>query len=440
MSAASPVERIAASHAAQAARFSGGAAWSERRAAALGRLASRGLPDRRDENWKYLDHALLTGANFDAPPVARVTPATLAPLLLPVAGARRIVLQDGRCEPALSELGARDGIDVADLADLLARDPAGSLGLLREPGDDADDRYALLADAFAGTGLAIRAEPGSAPARPLELVHVATATAPAAHHARLVVELAPGARLTLIEQFVSAGDAAVLGNLAAEVTIGAGAVLTHVRLHRQGGQAAQVETWVARVDREGRLDQHLVVLGGRLLRSNLRVALDGHAAECRLSGLALVNGLRQADLLTRIDHHGPATRTRQDYRAIATGRGRAALNGRIVVHPAAAGADAAQSSRNLLLSPLAEINTRPQLEIHVDDVQCRHGATTGTLDPEQFFYLLSRGLGPDAARAVLTQAFCADLLAGLPGPEPREAVIRAVSAGLPDQELAGSAA
>jgi len=149
----------------------------------------------------------------------------------------------------------------------------------------------------------------------------------------------------------------------------------------------------------------------------------------------MVDGERQADLYTQIAHHGVATRTHQNFRGIASERGRGAFNGRIVVHPAARGADASQSSRNLLLTPLAEINSRPQLEIHTDDVKCRHGATIGTLDPAQLFYLLARGIDPAVAQSLLTFAFCEDVVAGVPLPELRRTIEELVVGRLPDRDV-----
>jgi Fe-S cluster assembly protein SufD len=149
----------------------------------------------------------------------------------------------------------------------------------------------------------------------------------------------------------------------------------------------------------------------------------------------MADGERQVDLHTQVAHHGASTVTQQDYRGIAAGRGRGAFNGRIVVHPSARGADASQSIRNLLLSPLAELNARPQLEIHVDDVKCRHGATTGTLDEAQLFDLRSRGLDPAAARALLTFAFCQDMIGRLPLPALRAAAEKLVAGALPDRDL-----
>jgi len=430
VNAAFPLERIAAAHARLAPRLAGGPDWQRRRRDALERVLARGLPERRDENWKYLDHARL-GAYGPEPAAAGGLPA-LPPLLLP--SMRRVTLVDGRFEPALSD-APDDGVVVEDVAGLIAGDPGAALALLRAPGDDADDRYALLADAFAADGARIRVAAGAAPKAPICLTHLASAAAPGTHHARLSLELGPGAKLVLVERFATAGAAAVLGNLAAELALGRGASLVHVRLHGQGAAAAQVETWVVRQDAGSRYEQHFFATGAAILRSNLRLTLAGEAAGCRLLGLFAADGERQVDLHTRVTHAAPATRTEQECRGIARDRGRGAFNGRIVVEPAARGADAAQASRNLLLSPLAEINARPQLEIHTDDVRCRHGATVGSLDEGQLFYLRSRGLDPAAAASLLTWAFCADLIARLPLPELRAAMQARFAAALPDRAL-----
>ena len=435
MNAATAIDRIAASHARLAPRLAGGPEWARRRGRALETLVGRGLPGRRDENWKYLDHARLAGYDFGVGSRTAVDPAALARARLPLAGARRLVILDGRFEEALCGGEPLDGVTHDDIDALLGREPAAALDLLRLPADDADDRFAVMADAFTDGGVVIRIAAGSAPPRPLHLLHVTSAVRPAAHHARLVIEVGAGAKLVLVEEFLSLGDAPVFANLAAELAVGASADVEHLRLHRQNAAAAQVETWVARLDAAGSYRQHLVVLGGRLIRSNFRLALDGEAAACRLAGLFMADGERQVDIHTQVEHCAPRTRTEQDFRGIATGRGRGAMNGRIVMRPAARGADASQTIRNLLLSPLAEINARPQLEIHVDDVRCRHGATTGTLDPVQLFYLRSRGLDEATARSLLTFAFCQDVLAGMPLPAVRDFVATQVADILPDVEL-----
>ncbi len=440
MSAASPVERISAAHARLAPRLGGGAAWARRRRAALGRLVERGLPDRRDENWKYLDHARIAEYAFDAEPAALAGPVPVADRLLDVEGAHRIALVDGRYSASHSTPGTPPGVEVVDIAELIERDPDSALSLLRAPGEGADDRYALLADAFAAGGVLIRVAPGREVAQPVCLAHVATAAGPAVHQSRVVVDAGAGARHTLFEHFVTLGEAPALGNLAAELALGEGAAVAHVRLHQHGAAAAQVETWVVRAAARSRYDQHLLALGGRLLRSNLEVLLDGTQAACRLDALFLADGERQVDLMTRVTHRGAATETAQECRGVAAGRGRGAFNGRITVEAAARGANASQSNRNLLLSPLAEINARPQLEINVDEVQCRHGATVGTLDEDHVFYLRSRGLDEAVARALLTYAFCHDVIARVPLAAVRDAADALVAGILPSRALIRGAA
>lgn len=435
MTAMGPVERIAAAEAGLANPPARGPAWARRRKRAFDTIASRGLPGRGDENWKYLDHSRIAEYPFDVSPTATVDAAALAPRMLPLEHAHRVVLADGRYEPRCSGRDVPAGLEIIDLGVLLERDPQSALAMLRAPGEDADDRFALLADALATGGVLIRVAPGMEIAEPLYLVHLATAAAPAVHQSRVVIEAGSGARFTLVEHFVALGGAAALGNLAAELTLGESSVVTHLRLHEHSPAAAQIETWVARLAGGSRYEQHLLVLGGRLVRSNLRLALEGRDAACRLDGLFLADGDRQVDLHTAITHVGPATETTQDYRGIAAGRGRGAFNGKIVVQPTARGANAIQSSRNLLLTPLAEINARPQLEILVDEVQCRHGATTGTLDPEQLFYLVSRGLDPETARALLTFAFGREVTRRLPLAPVRAAAEMLLAGALPDREL-----
>jgi Fe-S cluster assembly protein SufD len=435
MSVETVMQRIATSHAGQASNLAGGAAWARRRELALTRILERGLPDRRDENWKYLDHAKIAERSFDAAPRIGLDASRLAPFLLPLAAARRVVLLDGNLDASLSDTDTGAGVTVEDLATLIATEPARAMGLLREPGDGADDRYALLADAFAAGGAIIRVDAHAAPAEPLYIFHVASGAGPGTNHARLVIDVGAGARLQLVEHFVTLGDAPGFSNLAADLRIAAGATVEHLRLHQSGTQSAQLETWIVEQQEDSSYGQHLFALGGSLLRSNLNLSLTGSRAQCRLAGLFMVDGERQADLFTQIAHHGVATRTVQNFRGIASGRGRGALNGRIIVHPSARGADASQSSRNLLLTPLAEINSRPQLEIHTDDVKCRHGATIGTLDPAQLFYLLARGLDPVTARSLLTFAFCEDVIAGVPLPELRRSIEELVVGRLPDRDV-----
>jgi Fe-S cluster assembly protein SufD len=432
---ATPVERIERAHAAARARLRGGPAWETRRRDALTRLVARGLPDRRDENWKYLDWPELTRRRFEVGAAARVSAERVAPLLLDLPEAWRFVLVDGRFAPALSRLPADGAFRIESLAEVAERDAEAVAGLLSVPGDTADERFALLAEAFADDGALLEVADGVEVPAEIYLVHVSTGESFPAAHARVVVKAGRNCRVRLVEHFVSAGGGESFTNLATELSLGEGSRVDHVRLHQQDPGVVHVETLLVDQARDSSYHQALFAIGGRIVRSNLEVRLQGPAAETRVHGLFMVDELRQADLYTRIDHVAPQTRSEQVFRGVAADRGRGAYNGRVRVLEGAAKADSQQSSRNLILSPLAEINARPQLEILTDDVKCAHGATTGSLDADQLFYLLSRGIDPDTARGLLTFAFCEDVVAQVSQPGLRRHIEELVVGHLPDRDI-----
>jgi Fe-S cluster assembly protein SufD len=430
-----PVERIERAHAAARGRLRGGPAWEARRSAALARLVAGGLPDRRDENWKYLDWPELTRRRFEVGAPAGLALERIATLLLDLPEAWRFVLVDGRFQPALSRLPDDGSIRIESLASAAESDPGKVASLPSVPGDGVDERFALLAEAFADDGALLRLADGADARRGVYLVHVSTGESSPAAHARVVVEAGRDSHLRIVEHFVSAGAGECFTNLTCELRLGVGSRVDHLRLHQQDPAVVHVETLLATQDRNSAYTQAIFAIGGRIVRSNLEVRLQGPAAETRVHGLFMVDGVRQADLYALIEHAAPHTRSEQVFRGVAADRGRGAYNGRVRVREDAAKADSQQSSRNLILSPLAEINTRPQLEILTDDVKCSHGATTGSLDADQLFYLLSRGIDPDTARGLLTFAFCEDVVAQVTEPGLRRHIEELVVGHLPDRDI-----
>jgi Fe-S cluster assembly protein SufD len=174
-----------------------------------------------------------------------------------------------------------------------------------------------------------------------------------------------------------------------------------------------------------------VLLGSTLARASLQARLEERDAAIEVNTLALAPGGEYADAHSIVEHCAPATRSAERFRAAAGKGGRCVFNGRVIVHPDAAGSDSQQSSRGLLLAPGAEIDSRPQLEIHTDDVKCSHGATTGRLDPDMLFYLLSRGLDAETARALLIFAFLDDVVARMGLDAIRRHLESRIAAALP---------
>jgi Fe-S cluster assembly protein SufD len=170
------------------------------------------------------------------------------------------------------------------------------------------------------------------------------------------------------------------------------------------------------------LDSCVITLGAALSRTELTVRLSGPHAECKLNGLYVVDGERHADHHTVIDHVAPNTKSTESYKGVLDDEARGVFTGRVVVRRDSQKVEARQSNRNLLLSEGAIVETRPQLEIYADDVQCSHGAAIGRLDENAMFYLRQRGLDRAAARGMLTWAFASEVLATLPDETLRAAV------------------
>jgi Fe-S cluster assembly protein SufD len=401
---------------------------SSRRAARLERLLALGLPTTRDEAWKYANLRLLE--RRVAPPAAPrpVSADALAALLPDDLPGARLVFVDGRRVPAL-DAGARpEGLRVQPLPGAPSAGPDASL--VPEPTDDVDDRVRLLNAALLTDGLHVVAERDVA--GPLHLVYAGTG---GGAYPRVVVEVAPGAALTLVEHHVTLDDAEAFAAPVLDVRLAAGASLDHYRLQFAGARAVAADDVLVRVARDARYVQHLHAFGGQYARADVRVVLAEPGAEAVLNGLFFADGARHLDLRVLVDHAAPHTTSEQVFRGVGAGRGRGAYDGKVLIRAGASKASSQQSSRNLLLSPQAQVDARPQLEIHTDDVKAGHGATTGALDENMLFYLLSRGLDRATARGVLTFAFAEDVVARVRIPALRRRLERRVLAGLPDAAL-----
>jgi Fe-S cluster assembly protein SufD len=229
-----------------------------------------------------------------------------------------------------------------------------------------------------------------------------------AFHPRHAIRLGRGARLTLIE--ANLGTGAYLHNPVFSVDVADDAALTHLRIQQEGEDAFHLSTLYAEVGARGTYDSFLLTLGGRLARMEVHTRLAGEKATAHLNAAQLLGGSQHADFTTVVTHDAPATVSRQTVKNVLTGRSRGVFQGKIEVSRIAQKTDGYQMNQALLLSPDTEINSKPQLEIYADDVKCSHGSTVGELDPDQLFYLRSRGVPEAEARSLLVRAFLNEAL------------------------------
>ena len=199
-------------------------------------------------------------------------------------------------------------------------------------------------------------------------------------------------------------------NAVTEVICAENAVIDHYKVQRESHDAFHIATMQVQLARSSNFTSHSIGLGGRLVRNDANAVLGGEGGECTLNGVYLANGRQLMDNHTAIDHAMPHCNSHEVYKGIIDGHARGVFNGKIFVRPDAQKTDAKQTNQTLLLSPDAQIHTKPQLEIFADDVRCTHGATIGQLSADALFYLRARGINKADARALLTYAFASDIV------------------------------
>ncbi|HRA37027.1 MAG TPA: Fe-S cluster assembly protein SufD [Pseudomonadota bacterium] len=423
---------------AQASRLPGARlGWlAEARRANRDALAAGGLPGPRVEGWKYSPLRALERRAFVAADVAAMAPA-LPPGAWTLAGVEgsRLVFVDGVLDRAQSRFVAEDGVSLLGLAEAMEAGSDGLCHALGERFEGADDAFARLGAALAADGAVLRIAPGVQVRQTVQCVFVSRAgPADLAWHARLVVALGAGARARVIEHHLDAGSHANFGNLLTRVTLDAGAELDWLRISTEPEAATAIARTEVELGAAARYGATALEAGAALSRHELRIRLGGVGARCESRGVFALRGRRHADIALAVDHAARDTTSIVQWRGVADGRARGAFGGTIHVAAGADGADAALSNKNLLLSPHAEIATRPVLEIDADEVKASHGATVGRLEEGALFYLRSRGIPEVEARALLTFAFCREMLDGIVDPALREAVSEQLRSLLPQTE------
>ena len=406
------------------------AARQENRAA----FAVSGLPDTRVEAWKYTALRALGQRRFasgDAGAQARVVDASL--LALPGVAGMRLVFVNGAFRADLSALDHLPaGLSLQPLSQVLRGDAEPLRFALSRYYREVGDAFARVNAASAGDGVVLRVAAHAKISAPVQLVFVgAAAETDLAWHARNVIELGEDAELTLVEQHVASGEQAHLATLVSDFELREGAQLHHTVLQNAAIGASLMRSSNLRLHARAQATLHVLELGGALVRHDLRAELVGDGAQLDTRGVFMPHDRQHIDTQLSIRHQALNTRSSSNWRGVANDRARGVFRGAIVVAPGADGSDASLSNKNLLLSPGAEIDTKPELEIYADEVKAAHGATVGQLDERSLFYLRSRGIPMAEARALLTAAFCRAVLDDLPNKALREHLSSLLIAQLP---------
>lgn len=250
------------------------------------------------------------------------------------------------------------------------------------------------------------------------------------HHQqpRLKITLEEGASLTLVER--QNGEGAYWKNMVTEIELGPNAQLHHIRINTDSAEAVQTNIVHIKTDRDAVYNGFSLNMGGKLTRHEIHAKIQGQNAEVSFNGVNLLGAEQHGDTTILIEHQAPNCRSNQFYRTLLDGKARGVFQGKVHVHQIAQKTDGYQLSNTLLLSPEAEMDTKPELEIYADDVKCSHGATAGQLDEEPLFYLRQRGLNEAQARLLLVQAFVDEVVDKIEDEPIRKEVLEAANTWL----------
>ena len=388
--------------------------------AAQSRFAELGFPGRNDEEWRFTDIRSIAEIPFHAPNAAADARGVVAEFAFE--GVPQIVFVDGRYAAELSTIGTLPGgVKAIPLSEALRDNAALLEPHLGRYAEFEREPFVALNTALFDEGAFVYIPRGVAVEQPIHLLYVATESHAAAYPRTLIVA-EENSQATIVESYAGLAGVVSLTNAVTEVALGESAVVDHYKLQRESDNAFHVAQMNVRLKQKSNFSSHSITFGGAITRNDVVAILGAEHIECTLNGLYLGDGSRVVDNHTTIDHAMPNCNSHEVYKGILDDRSRGIFNGKIFVREDAQKTDAKQTNRTLLLSEDAQINTKPQLEIFADDVKCTHGATVGQLNAEQLFYLRTRGIPVEDARALLVYAFASDIVSRIKVQAVREAL------------------
>jgi Fe-S cluster assembly protein SufD len=386
-----------------------------RRLAAADRALATVAPTEAEEIWRYsrigeldLDrYALVDPSRPVGVAPEAIAEAVRATQSLIPSRAAFVMIVDGQVvhheiDEALEARGFRVGAPADD-------ESVGQVML------DAPDIYAELNTAFATAPIVVEVPDGLRVTSPV-VVACFTASDGVATLPRLVVRVGADSEVTVLDHHSSA-DVAALTLPVAELDVGAGGSLRYLAVNQLGQRVWQIASQVARGAASSSMLIANVALGGDYARVRTDARLDGRSASGDQIAAYFGEQHQMHDFRTLQDHAAPKTRSDLLFKGAVGGRARSVYSGLIRVRKEAPGTQAFQTNRNLKLSEGAWADSVPNLEIDTNDVRCSHASAVGPIDPEQRFYLESRGVPPDRAEELIVNGFFSEVLERLPVPE-----------------------
>lgn len=395
-------------------------------------FANTGLPTLRHEDWKYTKITPIEKRNFQPNFLATTSATACIDGYLLSQDCHVLVFIDGVFDATKSKLlNLPKGCRLGNFATFVNQEPAIIEKYLNQSAKHINHGFAKLNTAFMHEGAVIQLAKNARITQPIHLLFITTEqSANKVNYLRNLIIAEDGSEAEIIEHYIGLGSEDYFNNVITEINCQPKANIKHYKIQQEHNNGFHVATTQVTQQGDSRFNSYLFSFGGRLVRSDLNIALNNEGAECLLHGLYLTDKKQHMDFHTRVDHLKPNGISREFYKGVLADFSRAVFNGKVIVHKDAQKTDSEQNNKNLLLSKTAEIDTKPELEIYADDVKCSHGATVGQLDPNELFYLRARGIDEQTARRLLIHAFASDIIDWLPNQQLQDYLTVLVEAKL----------
>jgi Fe-S cluster assembly protein SufD len=399
-------------------------------------LAVERMPNKRDEEWRFTDLSFLLQINFQLAVEIKLDKGAIDPFILPEATDSRLVFVNGFYAPELSNIaGLTTGIYVGNLSNLPEVYSTKITQYLAQQ-EGAREVFTALSTAGLTDAAVIWVDPDVIVEKPIHLLFLSVVAESAQFiQPRTLVVAQRNSSLQLIENYAAIApgcsdtpsDRPYFNNTVTEIWLEENAVINHSRIQRESGDAFHIGKSAISQSKDSRYTCTEINLGAKLFRHNLDIWQTGEQTETYLNGLSAISNEQLSDTHSAVYLSKPHGTTNQLHKCIVDGSARAVFNGKVFVPKAAQLTNAAQLNRNLLLSPKARVDTKPQLQITADNVKCSHGATVSQLEADELFYLRSRGLTENDARYLLIDAFAAEILTRLPVESLRQRLTQCIA-------------
>ena len=380
------------------------------RAQAMESFVRQGFPNRKSEEYKYINFDLIVKEGFGGTTNKAATTKQMEHLLF-LKDAITVVIYNGQFIPELSSVsGLPKGLIVCSLAEASHKHTSVFENNYSKVADTNADPFIALNTAMTKDGAFIHVEKNTIIETPIHIIHTSTADKNTIIHPRNLIIIEENAQAKIAETYATIDSTAkTFNNALTEIFINTSAIVDHYKIQDENEWGLLVNATQVIQKQYSVFSTHTFTLSGSLVRNNLNIILDAKDIESHLNGLYLTKGTQVVDNHTLVDHRMPNCNSNELYKGIIDDKSSATFNGKIFVRKDAQKTNAFQSNKNILLSDDGTINTKPQLEIYADDVKCSHGTSTGKLDEEKVFYLRARGLSEASAKKLLMHAFASEV-------------------------------